>query len=168
MREAGLPLEITFAPTRLNIHEAGAVIERARALGAFRFNTGRLMRIGTAARLWDRLEPAAGQYRDFRRLLARMATRLAGELELCHEPFDVEAGLAESLATPPATLLILPNGWVKVAAALPHICADLRRDSPGGRRGRPIATPGGVIHFSRPPGARSPIRRAMRTPIPGS
>ena len=36
------------------------VIERARALGAFRFNTGRLMRIGTAARLWDKLEPTAG------------------------------------------------------------------------------------------------------------
>ena len=49
---AGLPLEVTFAPTRLNIHEAERVIERARALGAFRFNTGRLMRIGTAARLW--------------------------------------------------------------------------------------------------------------------
>ncbi|MEP7083848.1 MAG: radical SAM protein, partial [Betaproteobacteria bacterium] len=46
VRAAGLPLEITFAPTRLNIHELGAVIERARALGAFRFNTGRLMRIG--------------------------------------------------------------------------------------------------------------------------
>ena len=37
-------------------------------------------------------------------------------------------GSRESLATPPATLLVLPNGWVKVAAALPHICADLRRD----------------------------------------
>jgi hypothetical protein len=23
---------------------------------------------------------------------------------------------------------VLPNGWVKVAAALPDICADLRRD----------------------------------------
>ena len=57
VRDAGLPLEITFAPTRLNIHEAGPVIERARALGAFRLNTGRLMRIGTAARLWDKLEP---------------------------------------------------------------------------------------------------------------
>jgi len=128
VREAGLPLEITFAPTRLNIHEAGQVIERAHGLGAFRFNTGRLMRIGTAARLWDRLPPSAGQYRDFRRLLGRMAMRFEGELELCYEPFDVEAGLDESLASPPATLLVLPNGWVKVAAALPHICADLRRD----------------------------------------
>ena len=31
-----------------------------------------------------------------------------------------------SLAEPPATLLVLPDGRVKVAAALPHICADLR------------------------------------------
>src|SRR6478752_923085 len=48
VREAGLPLEITFAPTRLNLHEAGAVIRRAHEFGAFRFNTGKLMRIGTA------------------------------------------------------------------------------------------------------------------------
>ena len=34
-----------------------------------------------------------------------------------------------SAQEPPATLLILPNGWVKVAAALPHICAELRRCS---------------------------------------
>ena len=57
------------------------------------------------------------------------AARLAGELELCYEPFAIADGLAASVASPPATLLVLPNGWVKVAAALPHICADLRRDS---------------------------------------
>ena len=34
-----------------------------------------------------------------------------------------------SLDEPPATLLVLPNGWVKVAAALPDICADLRRET---------------------------------------
>jgi len=86
------------------------------------------MRIGTAAKLWDKLEPNAEQYENFRRVLDQMARELEGLLELWYEPFDVEAGLAESLASPPATLLVLPNGWVKVAAALPHICADLRRD----------------------------------------
>jgi MoaA/NifB/PqqE/SkfB family radical SAM enzyme len=129
VRDAGLPLEITFAPTRLNIHEAEDVIERARSLGAFRFNTGRLMRIGTAARLWDKLEPAEGQYRDFRRMLQSKARLLETELELCHVPFDLEDGLRESLKAPPATLLVLPNGWIKVAAALPQICADLRRST---------------------------------------
>jgi MoaA/NifB/PqqE/SkfB family radical SAM enzyme len=129
VHDAGLPLEVTFAPTRLNIDEAERVIERARSLGAFRFNTGALMRIGTAARLWERLEPSAQQYAAFRALLDRLAASLKEELELCYTPFTVEEGLNESLKTPPATLLVLPNGWVKVAAALPQICADLRRSS---------------------------------------
>jgi len=129
LRAAGLPLEITFAPTRLNLHEAGAVIRRARELGAFRFNTGKLMRVGTAARLWDRLEPAAGQYREFRDLLGREARILGDNMEFCYSPFTLGDALQASLGEPPATLLVLPNGWVKVAAALPHICADLRRES---------------------------------------
>jgi MoaA/NifB/PqqE/SkfB family radical SAM enzyme len=130
VRSAGLPLEITFAPTRLNIHEAEAVIEQAMALGAFRFNTGKLMRIGTAARLWNRLEPSGEQYRNFRQMLDRRSDRRDdGPMELCYSPFSVEEGLQRSLADPPATLLVLPNAWVKVAAPLPYICGDLRRDS---------------------------------------
>jgi MoaA/NifB/PqqE/SkfB family radical SAM enzyme len=122
---AGMPLEVTFAPTRLNIHEAEAVIGRARALGAFRFNTGQLMRIGTAARHWKRVEPSLGAYAEFRALLAREAAR--GGMELCYEPFSVEESLRASLEEPPATLLVLPNGWVKVAGGLPFICGDLRQ-----------------------------------------
>jgi MoaA/NifB/PqqE/SkfB family radical SAM enzyme len=129
IRAAGLPLEITFAPTRLNLHEAGAVIRRAEALGAFRFNTGQLMRIGTAARLWDRLEPTAGDYQKFRDLLEEQGRILGGRMEFCYSPFALEEALRASLEEPPATLLVLPNGWVKVAAALPDICADLRRQS---------------------------------------
>jgi len=128
VRAAGMPLEITFAPTRINLHEAGQVIERAHSLGAFRFNSGRLMRIGTAARLWDRLEPGEAEYVEFRRVLERASRRFAGEMELCFEPFEIRDGLRASLESPPATLLVLPNGWVKVAAALPQICADLRHD----------------------------------------
>jgi MoaA/NifB/PqqE/SkfB family radical SAM enzyme len=131
VRDAGLPLEVTFAPTRMNIHEAEAVIERARSLGAFRFNTGTLMRVGTAARLWQRLEPSPAQYEAFRVLLDRLSGVLRGALELCYEPFTLEEGLRQSLEVPPATLLVLPNGLVKVVAALPQICADLRRQTLG-------------------------------------
>lgn len=128
VRAAGLPLEVTFAPTQLNIHEARAVIERAAALGAFRFNTGRLMRIGTAARLWGKLEPSREQYQRFQDMLERARGSLGNStIELCYTPFSMAEGLRGSLQDPPATLLVLPNGWVKVAAALPHICADLRR-----------------------------------------
>ena len=128
VRAHGLPLEVTFAPTRINLHEAEAVVERARALGAFRFNTGRLMRLGTAARQWKRLEPSEAEWRAYRELLDRTADRLRGELELCYEPFEMKEGIEASLASPPATLLVLPNGWVKVAAPLPYVCADLRTD----------------------------------------
>ena len=124
--EAGLPLEVTFAPTRINIHEAGAVIARARELGAFRFNSGQLMRLGTAARLWHKLAPTAAQYQSFRETLARMSQVIEPRMELCYVPWSIEDGLRAAMDEPPATLLILPNGWVKVAAALPAICADLR------------------------------------------
>jgi MoaA/NifB/PqqE/SkfB family radical SAM enzyme len=130
IRAAGLPLEVTFAPTRINIHEAQAVIERAAVLGAFRFNTGKLMRIGTAARLWERLEPDAQQYRKFLGVLQSYGKRPGkAAMELYYEPFSMKDGLRGYLEDPPATLLVLPNGTVKVAAALPYICADLRRDT---------------------------------------
>jgi MoaA/NifB/PqqE/SkfB family radical SAM enzyme len=126
-RAAGLPLEITFAPTRLNIHEAGAVIRRARELGAFRFNSGRLMRVGTAARHWQRLAPPPEAWHELRALFAHEAA--LGAMDICYEPFSLEEGLRRHRNDPPATLLVLPNGWVKVAAALPQVCADLRRCS---------------------------------------
>ncbi|HEY2145406.1 MAG TPA: hypothetical protein VGH12_05000, partial [Steroidobacteraceae bacterium] len=126
-RAAGLPLEVTFAPTRLNLHEVDAVIERARALGAFRFNTGKLMRIGTAARLWGKLEPSTAQYLQFRLALDSQSARVGSDMELCYSPFEMKEALRQSLEEPPATLLVLPTGWVKVAAVLPNICADLRR-----------------------------------------
>jgi MoaA/NifB/PqqE/SkfB family radical SAM enzyme len=127
VRAAGLPLEVTFAPTRINIEEVERVLDRARALGAFRFNSGTLMRIGTAARQWRTLEPTAAQYETFFAALDR--ARFAGPMELCYSPRDIAGALQHSLHEPPATLLVLPNGWVKVAAALPHVCSDLRRDS---------------------------------------
>jgi MoaA/NifB/PqqE/SkfB family radical SAM enzyme len=131
IRAAGLPLEITFAPTRINIHEAAAVIHRAHELGAFRFNTGRLMRIGTAARQWHRLELTHSQYRDYVARLNLQSDVFKGRMELCYSPFTIEESMRASLEQPPATLLVLPNGWVKVSGALPHVCAALREVSLG-------------------------------------
>lgn len=123
---AGLPLEVTFAPTRINIHEAEAVIARARALGAFRFNSGALMRIGNAAKNWRKIAPDEAQNRALRDLLDRESAREGEAMELCYEPFTVAEGLERSLQEPAATLLVLPNGWVKASAALPDIVADLK------------------------------------------
>ncbi len=123
---AGLPLEITFAPTRLNIFEAEAVIDLAASLGAFRFNTGQLMRLGTAAKLWDKLEPSKAEYAAFLRVLERKERELAGRMELCYKPFSLEEEMAHRAFQPSGTLLVLPDGRVKVAAPLPFTCADLK------------------------------------------
>lgn len=127
VRAAGMPLEVTFAPTRLNIHEAPAVIARAKSLGAFRFNTGRLMNIGRAAKLWPKLAAPADRYEDFRKFLDDQAQIIDDSIQICHNPFTVGAGLQASLETPPATMLVLPNGLVKVVAAVGYVCGDLRR-----------------------------------------
>ena len=123
---SGLPLEITFAPTRLNIFEAEAVIDLALSLGAFRFNTGELMRLGTAAKLWDKLEPSKAEYAAFVRILERKERELEGRLELCYKPFSLREEMAHRALQPSGTLLVLPDGKVKVAAPLPFTCADLK------------------------------------------
>lgn len=123
---AGLPLEITFAPTRLNIFEAEAVIDLAASLGAFRFNTGQLMRLGTAAKLWDKLEPSKAEYAAFLQVLERKERQYAGKMELCYKPFSLAEEMAHRALQPSGTLLILPDGKVKVAAPLPFTCADLK------------------------------------------
>ena len=123
---AGLPLEVTFAPSRLNIHQVEAVVDRACELGAFRLNTGKLMRIGRAARLWHKIAPDIATVERFRAELQRLSSLVDGRLEIWHDPFTVEEGLQQSLQSPPATLLILPNGWVKVVASCGQICGDLR------------------------------------------
>ena len=125
VRAAGLPLEITFAPSKINIHEAEAVIALAVELGAFRFNTGQLMRLGTAAKLWDRLEPSKEQYASFRAML----DQCRAPIELCYLPFSIEEEMKGRKLEPSGTLLILPDGHVKVTAPLPYTCSDLTRHS---------------------------------------
>jgi MoaA/NifB/PqqE/SkfB family radical SAM enzyme len=125
--DAGLPLELTFAPSKLNIHEAEDVIALAASLEAFRFNTGRLMRVGTAAKLWDRLEPSREEYEKFYRLLLAKEAQLHSRMELCFRPFSLGEELEQRVEEPSGTLLVLPDGRVKVSAALPYVCADLKR-----------------------------------------
>ena len=87
------------------------------------------MRLGTAAKLWDRLEPSAGQYADFRALLERRERELSGRLELCYKPFSLDEEMSARRLEPSGTLLILPDGRVKVAVPLPQMCADLSQQS---------------------------------------
>jgi MoaA/NifB/PqqE/SkfB family radical SAM enzyme len=134
VRAAGLPLEVTFAPTKLNIDELDAVLKRAAHFGAFRFNTGKLMRIGRAVRLWHKINLDADQFQQYREKLDHYSKQPSGNffdhpMEICYTPFTVSEGLQQSLANPPATMLIMPNGAVKIVGASGLICSDLRQTS---------------------------------------
>ncbi len=129
VRRFDMPLEITFAPTRINIGEAAEIIDKAAEFGAFRFNTGQLMRLGTAAKLWDRLAPSSQDYTKFLKLLLGKEKELSGRMELCFRPFSLQEESVERMTEPSGSLLILPDGKIKVAAPLPYLCADLKQMS---------------------------------------
>jgi MoaA/NifB/PqqE/SkfB family radical SAM enzyme len=134
VRAADLPLEVTFAPTKLNIDQLEAVLGRAAHFGAFRFNTGKLMRIGRAARLWHKINLDDAEFEKFRAKLDQYSkppyhNSVDQRMEICYLPFSVSDGLQQSRATPPATMLIMPNGAVKIVGASGLICSDLRKAS---------------------------------------
>jgi MoaA/NifB/PqqE/SkfB family radical SAM enzyme len=85
------------------------------------------MPIGRAARLWQKLALLEEDYVAYRKLLDRAAAQIDPSMQLCYEPFSVEDGLRQSLGSPPATLLVLPNGVVRLTGASDHICGDVRR-----------------------------------------
>jgi hypothetical protein len=85
------------------------------------------MHIGRAARLWRKIVPSPQAYAMFRQELDRQARLIDHAMQICYEPFCVEAGLQQSFDTPPATLLVLPNGLVKIVGAVGYVCGDVRR-----------------------------------------
>lgn len=123
--KAGLPLEITFAPSTLNLHEAERVIDLAIELGAFRLNTGKLMKLGTAAKLWQKLNPSDADYESFYSMLCRREGD--GRIELLFRPFSIEEDLART--EPSGTLLINPSGVVQLWGPIKQVVADLREQT---------------------------------------
>ncbi|MDD5657856.1 MAG: radical SAM protein [Elusimicrobia bacterium] len=127
---AGLGPEWVFAPTRLNLHEAGAAFDLAAASGARTFVSGPLMRLGRAAADWGRLAPSDEEWRRCAEALAERAAR-PGAPRLSLYPWDIVAEVRARRASPQAMILIVPNGQVKLLNALPFAPADLRRQSLG-------------------------------------
>ncbi len=153
-RAAGLPLEITFAPTRLNLHEAGAVIRRARELGAFRFNTGQLMRVGTAARHWQAWSQRRRGVERPTALFKREAAR--GGMEICFEPFSLDEGLRRE-PDGPTGHAARPAEWLGEGGG--SAAAGLRRPAPL-RSGGSVARVS--VRMERDHGGRGRARGARR------
>lgn len=129
LTEKGVNTEIVFVPTKFNIHEVGEVIDFAYSLGVYGVYTGKIMRIGRAAKNWDILCPSAEEYKAFFEVLNQKVAQYNGKMKVYFYPYDVIEELKYRLQYPSASLLVLPNGKVKLIGPLPFICGDLRKHS---------------------------------------
>lgn len=119
--------EIVFVPTKFNCHEVGQVIDLAASLGIYGVYTGKIMRIGRAARNWEKLNPTDEEYQEFFKILEQKTSEYKGQMKIYYYPYDVIEELRYRLESPSASLLVLPNGKVKLIGPLPFVCGDLRR-----------------------------------------
>ena len=126
LRAEGANLEIVFVPTRFNIGEVAQAVDLAASLGAYGFYTGKLMRIGRAARNWELLCASQEQYEQFFQTLEEKTQQYKGKMKVYCYPYDVIEELRYRLTAPSASLLVLPNGKVKLIGPMPFICGDLR------------------------------------------
>jgi len=129
LREAGVAVEVNFAPTRSNVAEVSGAMDRAVALGAYAFYTGRLMYMGNAVRSWNKIAPSEEQYAEFFAAVKAKARQYEGRLRVCYHELGIVGELRYRAAHPAALIIILPDGRVKLINALPFTCGDLRRQS---------------------------------------
>jgi MoaA/NifB/PqqE/SkfB family radical SAM enzyme len=121
--------EIVFVPTKFNIHQIGPLIDLAYSLGVYGVYTGKIMRIGRAAKNWDTLCPSDEEYERFFAVLNEKVTDYDGKMKVYYYPYDVIEELKYRQGSPAASLLVLPNGKVKLIGPLPFICGDLKKES---------------------------------------
>lgn len=121
--------EIVFVPTKFNIHEVGELIDFAYSIGAYGVYTGKIMRIGRAAKNWDILCPSEADYEKFFAKLKEKIEQYNGKMKVYYYPYDVVEELKYRIECPSASLLVLPNGKVKLIGPLPFLCGDLKKQS---------------------------------------
>lgn len=128
LQKRKLEVEVVFVPTKLNFREAAAVYELASQVGARKFVTGPMMRLGRAALAWDALALSAQQWQS---CLAELdaASKRFPDVQLACYPWDILEEIRVRGQGAQAMVLMVPNGRVKLLNALPWVCGDMRRQS---------------------------------------
>ena len=129
LREAGVPIEVNYSPTRFNVHEIGAAVDLAYELGAISFYTGKTMYTGNAVKTWHKMAPSDEQYVPYFATLHAKADEYRGRMRVHFHEMGLLEELRYRLHHPAALLILLPNGLVKLINALPFVCGDLRQQS---------------------------------------
>jgi len=127
--EYGVNTEVVFVPTKFNIHDIGDIIDLAYSMGIYGVYTGKIMRIGRAAKNWDILCPSDEEYEVFFDVLQEKTAAYEGKMKVYYYPYDVIEELKYRLEYPSASLLVVPNGKVKLIGPLPFVCGDLKKQN---------------------------------------
>ncbi|MCL5674172.1 MAG: radical SAM protein [Candidatus Omnitrophica bacterium] len=129
LKSKGVNTEIVFVPTKFNIHEIGQIIDFAYSLGVYGIYTGKIMRIGRAAQNWDILCPSDEEYKEFFTTLNEKLKQYDGKMKVYFYPYDVLEELKYRRMSPAASLLVIPNGKVKLIGPLPFVCGNLKKQT---------------------------------------
>ncbi len=125
----GINTEIVYVPTRYSIQETADLIDLAYSLGVYGIYTGKIMRIGRAAENWNELCPTSEQYEKFFTVLQKKADEYMGKMKVYYYPYDVIEEIKYRLEYPAASILVVPNGLVKLIGPLPFVCGDFRKQN---------------------------------------
>ena len=129
LRDAGVPIEVNYSPTRFNVHEIGEAVDLACELGAYSFYSGRTMYTGNAVKTWHLLAASDEQYDEFFKVLHAKTDEYGDRMRVHFHEMGLLEELRYRLQHPAALLIVLPNGLVKLINALPFVCGDLREES---------------------------------------
>ncbi|KXB03117.1 hypothetical protein AKJ48_04210 [candidate division MSBL1 archaeon SCGC-AAA261O19] len=123
----GVNTEIVFVPAKFNLQEAEDVIDLAASLGASGFYTGKTMKIGRATENWDEINISDEEYDGFFKILDEKSKEYDGQMKVYYYPLDILEELKYRLDSPAASLLIKPNGDVKLIGPLPFTVGNVKR-----------------------------------------
>ena len=137
LRDAGVPIEINFSPTRFNVardRRGRRPRLRARRVQLLHgpHDVHRQRRQGLAP---SRRRPRSSTRRSSTRCAAK-AEEYRGRMRVYFHEMGLLEELRYRLQHPAALLIVLPNGLVKLINALPFICGDLRTRAARGRLGQ--------------------------------
>lgn len=127
--ERGMPPEIVYVPTKLNLDQAEKVFDLAAELGARSLVTGPMMRLGRAAQAWSSLALSEAEWTDLEGRLEAKEKEHGGAVELRSYPWDIVEEVRVRAIRPQAMVLVVPDGKVKLLNALPFYGGDLRKES---------------------------------------
>lgn len=128
VKEAGIPLVISHVLTRHNVKSMGDMIDFSYYLGAKRVITGKFIYSGRAVINLEKLSLSASQVEEYNRVLKAKNKEYFPRMEVVNS-LDSTLSFRMHTFTPTRTVLIRPNGDVRLDCALPFKIGNIREQS---------------------------------------